>query len=79
MIAAEVSPITVVMGGVKWHCDFPNEDHYIEVTPGHSDLALTHLLDKIEELGLELMDEDECPATIDADGNVRTYLAEVTP
>lgn len=72
-------PILVEMEGVRFFIDLDNEDYWIEVRPDHSDLALALALNKIEHLGLELMDEEECPSTIDADGTVRTYLVEVIP
>lgn len=69
--------VTAVLGclGITLFLDWGDEVLYLDVAPIHSRKALASALLAIEALGLVLMDEDECPPEVLADGTVRSWLA----
>lgn len=76
LAAYKFLPLTTTSLGTTLHVDLDNEDCWMEVAPEHSELALAFVHSRIEALGLEIMDDDECAPTVDESGNVRYYLAE---
>jgi hypothetical protein len=53
------------------------EEYYVTIPPEVSLRQLERLDELLAEMGLELMDEDECPSELLEDGSVRVWCAQV--
>jgi hypothetical protein len=65
--------------GVSLHVDHSAEDFYLDVAIDHYPIAYSDALVKIDDLGLVMMGEGECPSEFSADGATRFFLCKKVP
>lgn len=66
-------------GKCRTHIDFDHFDFSIEAAPDHNKGDLCAMITQAQWWGFELLDEDECPAELLADGWTRIYMTPVVP
>ncbi|MEU6056998.1 hypothetical protein [Streptomyces sp. NPDC047097] len=67
-------------GRIRVVLDAEAEDYRMITDPiDHNTTIMGDLLDFLEQLGLELVDQDEYGPAFDEDGNLITYLCECAP
>jgi hypothetical protein len=76
-LAPFIKPVVITLCGVKLFADWDSEAFYLEASEFHSRAALMSGFYAIKALGLEMMDEDECPAEETPEGHTRIWLAQV--
>lgn len=78
-VVVEVSPRAILFA------DFEDESYYVELAPLVPMSEMERLEDLLDQLGLEIMDEDECPAEmidshndeLDTAGWMRVWCAKI--
>lgn len=62
-------------GNAVMVANFVDESYYVELSPQATPSDLEEMETVLAEYGLEMMDETECPAELQADDTVRIWCA----
>lgn len=65
------------LGNIEIVADFESGSYYMLVEAQASPSETRAALDIVHDLGLEPMDEDECPSELLASGACRVWLAQI--
>lgn len=66
-------------GKVSLFIDIEAYDFHIDALPGYNADHMAGVITQAEWWGLEVMDEDECPAELLSNGATRIYLTPMVP